>query len=133
MKEIMINGINVQELQQKREEIREGAATFISDNLDLANELTHKLLKSENREEIETLLKEAYELLAMTNLVSDVSGVGFYIPYSQDYCDRDEIVFSSAISRNKTLRELWNNGAQSLFALYSKMEDKSHGWHASYC
>lgn len=133
MKEIVINGINVQELQKQRDAIREGAVTLISDNLDLANELTHKLIKSENKEEIETLLKEAYEVLSMTNLVSDVSGVSFYLPYSQDYCDDDEVVFSSELSRNGVLNKMWDNGVQQLYSLYRKMEDKSHGWHASYC
>lgn len=133
MDEIILNGINVKELQKQRDAIREEAAKFISDNLDLANELTHKLIKSENKEEIEVLLQEAYEVLHNTNLVSDVSGVSFYLPYSQDYCYDDEIVFSSELSRSKVLEDLWDNGVQQLYALYRKMEDKSHGWHASYC
>lgn len=133
MDEIILNGINVKDLQKQRDAIREEATKFISDNLDLANELTHKLIKSENKEEIEALLEETYEVLYNTNLVSDVSGVSFYLPYSRDYCYDDEVVFSSELSGSKVLREFWDNGVQPLYALYRRMEDKSHGWHASYC
>lgn len=137
MKEdIIINGVSINELKKQRDAIREGAATIISQSIDLATTLTKTLVESEDKEEIKKLAKEAYEALDTAKVVSGVSGVTFFLPFYEEYgnYDRNEI-FSRMLESvdNELINEVWDEDISDLYELFDDMETQSRDWHSSRC
>lgn len=137
MKEdIIINGVSVNELKKQREAIRQGASTIISQNIERAKELTQTLVQSKDKEEIKKLAKEAHEALDNANVVAGVSGVGFFLPFYEEYgsYEGDEI-FSNMLEENdnELLAEVWDESISQLYTLFYNMESQSRDWHSSRC
>lgn len=137
MKEdIIINGVSVNELKRQRSAIRQGASTIISQNIELAKNLTQSLIASEDKEEIKKLAKEAYEALDTANVVSGVSGVDFFLPFYEEYGSYDgSEIFSSMLedSDNELISEVWDQAVGDLYELFADMESQSRDWHSSRC
>jgi hypothetical protein len=134
-KDIIINGVSVNELKKQRAAIREGAAKLIAENIETAKSLTRKIIESEDKQEIEQLAKEAYEALDTANVLSGASGVNFYLPFYEEYRDEDEI-FSHMLegSENELLDEaVWDGALGDLYSLFEDMESQSRDWHSSRC
>lgn len=133
-KDIVINGVSVNELQKQRAAIREGASKMISENIELAKILTNKIVEAEDKDQIENLAKDAYEALHTANQLSDISGVSFYLPYYEEYGDENDQVCSTLLenSENTVLTENWSAVSQ-LCNLFNNMESQSRDWHASTC
>jgi hypothetical protein len=133
-KDIVINGISINELRNQRVAIREGASKLIAENVDLAQILTKKIVESKNSKEIEDLAEEAYEALNTANIVSDISGVNFYLPYYEDYGDENDKICSHILeeSDNEVLNEC-RSSIRKLCSLFYTMESQSRDWHASTC
>ena len=137
-KDIIINGVSVNELKKQRNAIRQGASVIISQNIEIAKSLTKKLVESENKEEIKRLAKEAYEALDTANVVSGVSGVSFLIPFYEEYGNYDEDeIFSRVLEKeendNELISEVWDDAIGDLYELFSEMENQSRDWHSSRC
>lgn len=133
-KDIIINGISVQELKKQRSAIRQGASAVIAENLNLAKSLTAKILTSQDKEEIKQLAEEAYDSLETVDVVSGVSGVTYFLPFYEEYGDNDE-VYTRQLERsdNEVLQEVWSESIQKLFNLFESMESTSREWNSSNC
>lgn len=135
-KDIIINGVSINELKKQRNAIRQGAAKLIAENIELATKLTQKLVESKDKEEIKVLAKEAYEALDNANVISGVSGIDFCIPfYEEDGNYESEDILSTVLedSDNEVLNEMWQNGVSALSSLFYSMERQSRDWHSSRC
>ena len=95
-KDIIIEGININQLQsdliEQRKKMREGASKVMAENLELAKSLTKQLLVSKDVEEIKRMANEAYAALEIVDMVSYVSNVHYYLPYSSNYDDYSDIM-----------------------------------------
>lgn len=95
-KDIIIEGININQLHsdliEQRKKMREGASKVMAENLELAKSLTKQLLVSKDVEEIKRMANEAYAALEIVDMVSYVSNVHYYLPYSSNYDDYSDIM-----------------------------------------
>lgn len=135
-KDIIINGVSINELKKQRNSIRQGAAKIISENLEIAKELTQKLVESTDKVEINSLAKEAYEALDNANVVAGVSGVSFLLPfYEESGSYESKEIFSTLLeeSDNEILKEVWDDSLNQLYNLFYTMETQSRDWHSSRC
>lgn len=136
--DIIIEDLNITEfyndLLEKRIKIRKGASEIIADNIKLAQSFTKQLLESQDLEEIKTLAKNAYQALETTNIVSEVSGVHFYLPYSSNYDNADifgRILDNYNFEDDSLLKDLPE--IAKLQQLFENLEYKSGQWNASFC
>lgn len=130
--DVIINGISVNELYKQRLAIKQEAAKIVSDNLEQAKLLTWQLSESEDPEEVKMLAEQAYEALHTAHLVSEVSGITYYLAYSSDY-DSPSDIFSRVLQDydNPVLSD--NESVKQLADLFSSMESNSAGWNSSWC
>lgn len=132
-KDIIINGVSINELKKQRQAIQEGAAQVISDNIDLAKTLTQQLVESKDMTEIDNLATQAYEALETASVVSGVSGVDFYLPFYEEYRDEDEDILSSVLDENDNELLSDSEKVQKLSSMFYSMERQSRDWHSSRC
>jgi hypothetical protein len=144
-KDIIINGVSIEELKKQRKAIQQGASKIISDSIEAATKLVHEIMKAESKEDALKLAEEAYEHLDTAEIVSGVSGVQFYLPFHEEYGrhEHDEIL-SSILSQdyvddeedvNENASFSWQD-KNALYKLYNKlenMESDSLAWHSSMC
>lgn len=130
-KDMIINGVSINGLIDQREAIREGASKIISDNIDIAEELTEKLLESQDLEEIQTLAQQAYKALSIAETLSEVSGVTFYLEYEEDSTRKISNLLDD--SNNALISGNWNGIISDLYHLYYNMEKQTQKWNASFC
>lgn len=138
MKQIIINGINLNDLQQQILSIRKESSKLISENIQTAQDLTKQLVQSDNAELIQTLAKQAYEALSEANFISSVSGVEFNMPYNSSYNgEYDDDTLSAMLddTENEVLKPLVRNNEdlRNLLDLAYSMEYQTQSWNASFC
>lgn len=129
------------ELVENRNKIREGAAKIISDNIDLAKDLTKTLIASKDVEEIKKLAIQAHDALKVVKMVSYASGVEYYLPYSTNYDDSSDIMSyiledgyydeDEEHEYNQLLKGL--SEVRSLTSLFRNLEQQSGQWNTSFC
>lgn len=132
-KDIIINGVSINELKKQREAIRQGAAQVISDNIDLAKTLTQQLVEAKDMTEIDNLAQQAYDALETASVVSGVSGISFYLPFYEEYRDEDEDILSSVLDENDNELLSDSQKVQKLSSMFYTMERQSRDWHSSRC
>lgn len=146
MKDIVIDGVNLNDLKKRfdevnaemasmRQSIRKGASKFIADNIEGAKKVMDGMLESEDADEVDTLAKHAHELLSTARFVSEVSGVSFdlpyydrqseYHPYGEPYSNQIEYSDNNLLSDSKVVDEL--------YGLLESMESDVSDWNTSYC
>lgn len=149
MEQIIIDGVNLSDLKVKydtlaaeqaamRSSIAKGSSKFIADTVEAAKAAMNKLLEVEDKEEITALANEAYTLLKTVEFVSDVSGVGFTIPYydrqSEYYPDGEAFSNLFEESDNEVLPNYGQNKTfDNLLGLLENMESTVAEWNTSYC
>lgn len=138
MEEIIINGINLNELSTQITSIRKDSSRLIAENIALAQELSKSIAQSKNKEEIQEKAKKALAALEKANFISTVSGVKFNMPYNSSYNgDYDENTLSAMLeeSENEVLNELFeeNKDLEKLLNLACDMEYQSMHWNSSVC
>jgi hypothetical protein len=143
-KDIIINGVSIEELKKQRAAIQQGASKIISESIDAATEIVGQIMKSESKSEAEQLAQEALEHLETAEVVSRVSGVEFFLPFYEEYGRYDHTEILSCILDQEHLEEdeinenvefSWQD-KNALYALYQKlgsMESDSRAWHSSMC
>jgi uncharacterized lipoprotein YehR (DUF1307 family) len=139
-KDIIINGVSIEELKKQRKAIQQGASKIISDSIEAATKLLHKIMKAESKEDALKLAEEAYEHLDTAEIVSGVSGVQYYLDYNDGYHDD---VLSTLLSQEDLDEDEVNPNVEfsysdknALYKLYNKlesMESDTEGWNASTC
>lgn len=126
--QIILNGVNVDkvytELLETRDKIRQEAYQFMSENIDVAQQLTEQLSKTTDIELIKEIANEAYLTLYNVQKVSEVSGVEYNLPYSSH---------NSLLSsyKNKLFQDLQE--IEDLKEIFDEMEEQTSRWQASYC
>jgi ferritin-like metal-binding protein YciE len=143
-KDIIINGVSIEELKKQRKAIQQGASKIISDSIEAATKLVGEIMESESKDQALTLAQEALEHLETAEVVSGVSGVTFFLPFYEEYGRYDNTEILSSILEQEHLDEeevnenvdfSWQD-KNSLYALCEKlqsMESDSRAWHSSMC
>lgn len=138
--DIIIAGINVNQLHSdlidQRKKMREGASKIMSDNLELAKSLTKQLIVSKDVEEIKKLASEAYKALEVVKMVSYVSNIEYYLPYSSNYDSSSDIMsYMLDDDYNEDYNKLLKNvpEVKQLTNLFRDLEQQSGQWNTSFC
>jgi hypothetical protein len=131
-KDIIINGVSIDELKKQRVAIQKDASRVIAESIKAGTELVEKLLLLEDEEGAEALAKEAYEQFDTARVVAGVSGVSFFLPYYEEYgrYDSDEIL-SQRIEGQVEFE--WGDAISELYGVLEDMESDSRAWHSSMC
>lgn len=149
MEQIIIDGVNLSEMKvrydalaveqaQMRAFIRQGASKFIADAIKDAKVFLEQIVSADEDDEekidLENVSAQALALLKNAKFVSDVSGVGYDLPYYNrqgEYCpDGDPYTnqFDDSIFGYKD-----SESFSTLWGLLEDMESEVAEWNASYC
>lgn len=143
---LIIEGININQLNndliEQRKLMREGASKVMAENLELAKSLTKQLMASKDVEEIKTMALQAYKALEVVKMVSYVSDIEYYLPYSSNYDDHSDIMshvldgdYYDEDEEEESYNELLNDlpEVENLSKLFRKLEYQSGQWNTSFC
>ena len=134
-KELMIAGYSIEDLKKQRAAIQKDANKVISDNIESATVIIQKILSTPSDEiDVESLAKQATEMLETAEVVAGVSGCTFYLPFREDgYGD----------SFANDLENMEDEDDDNIFDRYpalrklqgqlESMEYDSCNWHSSRC
>ena len=138
--EIVLGGIKLSELANMKAAMLKDSVKFVADGIEKATLNLNKILAIGNGDSeefydmesaksfISILAEETNELLKNVSLVSDVTGVTYYLPYYEEY--GDDIPFSDQLD---DLYEFGSSSASALHATLETMESNSKHWHSSTC
>jgi len=143
MSGIILNGVSIDELRKQKTAIQKDASKFISEAVSKAQRLVSEILEMSEEaayddagpldtDKVEALAKEALTLLEDAELVSNVSGVEYYLPYNEPYGDCDAL--SSRLEDCEGLDVYGSEKLSAIAGLYSQlesMESKSYMWNSS--
>lgn len=137
MEDIIINGVSINDLKEKKAAIQQGASQLISDSIDNATSLVQKLLDTGEGIDQEAVAKEALEQLEVAALVSGISGVTFMLPYYEEYghYESNEI-YSMQLDEAEHIEISWKKKDSNLWKLHQmleSMESDARDWHSSMC
>lgn len=137
MKDIIINGISVNEMKNQKDLIREGAAKIIADGIAKVKTIVSSIVETfEDSTTHEIFAKDALETLQIVELVSDVSGVEYYMEYDSNY-DTNEDAISNKLEevlRNmSSYQDAEKSIIRQLAALAESMESTCAAWNNSNC
>lgn len=144
MEDIIIGGYTLEELKKVQAGVKKDASKIIADAIKAGEEAVKEIINLSNEdnfededekpsEEIATKINElaviAENELAKAKLVSDISGVSYYLPFREDgYGD------SYYYDLECNYRHLPDNGAvDALMSILEDMEYDSCNWHSSRC
>ena len=141
--EIVLGGIKLSELASMKAAMLKDSVKFVADSIEKATLNLIKILKiaedygdSEEfcdmesaKSAISILAEETNELLKNVSLVSDVTGVTYYLPYYEEYSD--DSTFSSQLE--SLYGEFFTESVRALYATLETMESNSRDWHSSTC
>lgn len=131
-KDIIINGVSIEELKKQRAAIQKDASKIISDNIEAGTKIVEKILESEDQEEANTLAEEAYEHFDTAKVVAGVSGVSFFLPFYEEYGRYGSNEILSQRLENDDKFE-WDSAISQLYGILEDMESDSRAWHSSTC
>lgn len=149
--DIIIEGININQLHsdliEQRKKMREGATKVMAENLELAKNLTRELVESKDLEEIKQKANQAYAALENVKMVSYVSDIEYYLPYSSDYDSHSDIMShlleedyyddyydedeEDAPKYNELLKGVPE--VKKLSRLFYDLEYQTEQWNTSFC
>lgn len=135
MEQITLGGIDIATLKAQQKAVRKDASKFIADTIKQATEVVGKILEAETEEDVESLSAKALELLGNAKLVSDVSGVEYYLPYNEPYDDGNALSdqLESFVDEFES-GDIGVYGDDSLSALYELLQEMEHDsftWNSS--
>lgn len=150
MEEIIIGGYKLEELKKVQAAVKKDASEIISEAIDKATNALDEILSMEGdvsgedldpeyegyaealatvteaRAKVAELSTVAEEALKLAKLVSDISGVEYYLPYSCDY-SRDGYYYKLESS------EICEEISDELMGTLEDMEWESRQWNQSNC
>lgn len=138
MQQIIINGVNLNDIEAQINSVRQEATALISQNIELAQSLTKQLVVHNNKVEMREMAKNAYEALEKASFIGRVTGVHCSLPYNSGYSgyyDKDTLSAMLEDSDNEVLKELFAQSAElkALLNLACDMEYDSKHWDSSVC
>lgn len=141
MEQIIIAGRTLDELKQIQQEVRKDANKFIAQFIEAGESAVKEILSlvEEDAEEVSDEIKDkvtelsvvAEKHLAQAKLISDISGVSYYLPYREH--GYGESYYNDLENRYDGLPD--NDAVSALFSILEDMESESRDWHSSskYC
>jgi hypothetical protein len=138
MQDIILNGISINELKRTKAALQKDATKFISDAITQVQQIVkERLVTADNYGEAEAAAQEALTLLENAKVVSDASGVSFFLPYYEEYGGSDDEDILSSLIENADediIGSYYGGGTLSaLYNLLESMESESRDWHSSTC
>jgi hypothetical protein len=135
MEDIIINGVSIKGLKAQRLAIRKGATEFISDSIESVKALVNQIVESNDAEEMNAKAKIAFDTLEAAKLVSDISGVPYYLPYNDDYgySNGDAMTELLDDGENEALNIYGGDYVEKLYDLLGDMENEVRDWNTSRC
>lgn len=136
MRDVVINGVSINALKKQREDLREGASKFISEVIEQATAYVQAIIESDDANLIDDLAEKATELLKEAELVSSVSGVEYYLPYSEPYDDNAETLSYGLENCDNELFSVYYGNSRNVLVdrLHDQlqtMENASYLWNSS--
>lgn len=145
MKDFIIGGYTLDELKVVQNNVRKDASKIIADHTKLGLDavgavipLVESLYEDDDREEseVEEIKAEINKLadVARANLdivrtVSAISGVQFYIPFSEEYNDDG----NARRLEEYSYEDEHLDSVKELYSILEDMESDSCNWHSSRC
>lgn len=138
MEDIILNGVSINELKKQKSLIQKDAAKFIADAQEKVEALAKSLKEAvevegedQDIDLINSICKEAIEVLQNIDLVSGISGVQYYLEYNDynGYHDPDGPVITSLLEDNGIESDISNK----LYFLAEGMEAEVRDWNTSTC
>ena len=151
MQEIIIDGVNLNEMKAKHDalqaemnsaksKIRQGASKFIAENIQAGKKIMDEMLEEDRDEpftyeQIDNMAQQAYDLLSSSYFVSQVADIAFDLPYydrQSGYCPYGE-TYSSRIDDTDNELITDSETVTKLYSLLENMESDVSDWNTSYC
>jgi len=143
MKEEIVFGglfiLHLEQLANMKAAMLKDSVKFVSDGIEKATLNLIKILeiaedyKSDDHSPalltINNLAEKTNELLKNVSLVSDITGVTYYLPYYEEYSD--ESPFSGRLE--DLCEGPFTKSVRALYATLETMEGNSKDWHSSTC
>lgn len=131
MSDMLIGGYTLDELKKIQTAVKKDANKIISDAIDTATAAMEEMLSldgDDDKDEITNLAVKAQENLELAKVVSNVSDVSYYLPFSTEYTsDGYYYRFES------TDVGLDIEAVNSMLETLEDMESNSKMWHDSTC
>ncbi len=144
MKDIIIGGYTLPELKKIQDAVRKDASKVVSEAIATATDAMDGILSFKDIDEgepdydaaiqsISAMAKVAQENLELAQVVSNISGVEYFLPYSTDW-DSENYYYRLEDAGVDDYDRLGREGPVS--TLMGKLEDMEHQskqWHQSVC
>jgi hypothetical protein len=146
MEEIIIGGYTIEELKKVQKAVQKDASKHMADFQSKAETAMHEIIAHAKSVEdsddedaqidsalVESLAKVADESLRMVELIAGISGVEYYLLYSEDWGDNGD-VWSNLLEEAGVENEYDSTTSLGkLFGILEDMEYQSRNWHSSSC
>jgi methyl-accepting chemotaxis protein len=144
MENIIIAGRTLEELKQIQKEVRKDANKYIAQFIEAGESAVKEILelvevddeRDEEAEGVEDVSEKVTALaavaeknLAQAKLISDISGVSYYLPFSEEWSN--DGYYCQLEQRYEGLPD--NKAVDALFSIIDSMESESRNWHSSRC
>lgn len=142
MSEIILGGVKLSDIRAAQQAMKKDAMAFVSENVKLGRELFEQLmaLSEDAADQVDALAEEALKKFSDAKLVSDVTGISYYLPFSEGGDWYDEAPYSYRLEYagedgddGAAVSGDWTTSVSKLFDLLGNMEVKSRDWHSSRC
>lgn len=137
--DIILNGVRLLEIKAMKDKITPSAVKFVAEKIDAATTLIEEILElGEKEAEADTALMdlkaiEAKAHLENAQLVAGVTGVTFFLPFSESWGDPGDTPYSSRLEEMEEESEECSEVLRSLYSILERMEYDSKNWHSSNC
>lgn len=137
MSDIVLNGVNINELKKQKQAIQKDASLFISSGVKQVRELIEYIVENPQAEDVDAKAEAATEVLENIKVVSGVSGVEYMLPYSNEYGDYyDEKPFYDQLEEVEELDSGSYKNKTPVYDLMNLLEDMQYNvkqWNTSNC
>jgi hypothetical protein len=138
MSNIVLGGVDISQIRAQRAAMRKDAVKFISDGIEEATKQFNELMLLEEGEEAEAeaLAARINDILENVEVVADVSGVSYKLPYSDDGY-YDERPFSYRLEdpedEGGAVNAYGSKIMGKLLDTLQEMEVQCRDWYSSRC
>lgn len=130
-KDIVINGISINTLAEQRKALQQGASKFLSDTIDQVKALVNRIINEEGAD-VDALAADALELLKAAKLVSNVSGVEYFLEYNEPYDGGNALSDELEGWADESGESIYGSGfIAKLYDQLQSMENDSYLWNSS--
>ena len=138
MSNIILGGVDIGQILAQRSAMRKDAVKFISNGIEEATKQFNELMMLEagSEAEAEAIADRINNILEDVKVVSDVSGVSYQLPYSDDgYYDECPLSYRLEDPENEgaAVDAYGSKTMGKLLDTLQEMEVQCRGWYSSRC